>query len=117
MSGHGMSRYETNSLFADMEADSPLPGKDRAGPCSRVVRVAFEAGVDAEFDYLLPDSLWPVEIGRRVEVPFGRRNKSAIGFCVNIEQADPDAAPGDAPNKTKRLFKLKRSRASSTKTP
>ena len=52
------------------------------GPCGHIIRVAFESGVDNEFDYLVPDKLWPIGIGQRVGVPFGRSNKREVGFCV-----------------------------------
>jgi primosomal protein N' (replication factor Y) len=48
------------------------------------IKVAFEAGVDTEFTYLLPDELWPVEPGQRVEAPFGKKNRHQVGFCVEI---------------------------------
>lgn len=54
-------------------------------PCNHIIRVAFESGVDNEFDYLVADSLWPVEAGQRVLVPFGRSNKHEKGFCVGVE--------------------------------
>ena len=77
-----MSKYRTNSLFAKMEMDSRLRGNDNGVVCHHIIRVAFESAVDAEFDYLVPDELWPIEVGQRVEVPFGRKNKLQIGFCV-----------------------------------
>ncbi|MBN1506833.1 MAG: primosomal protein N' [Sedimentisphaerales bacterium] len=51
-----------------------------------VIRVAVESsGADAEFDYLVPEELWPIEVGRRVEVPFGKSNKLDVGFCVESD--------------------------------
>jgi primosomal protein N' (replication factor Y) len=44
--------------------------------------VAFETAADTEFDYLVPDRLWPVGVGQRVEAPFGRANKFEAGFCI-----------------------------------
>ena len=69
-----MGRYDTGSLFGQEQPEEEA--------CSHIIRVAFEAGVDAEFDYFVPDKLWPVQSGRRVEVPFGRRDKHKVGFCV-----------------------------------
>lgn len=66
---------------------------------SHVIRTAFESGVDNEFDYIVPDKLWPVQIGQRVEVPFGRSNKLQKAFCVDI--LSPEDAQRD------RKFKLK----------
>ncbi len=69
-----MSKYQSDNLFGEKLTDVC------AG--NHIIRVAFDAGVDAEFDYLVPDELWPVGIGQRVEVPFGRKNKKQTGFCV-----------------------------------
>ena len=77
-----MGRYKTDSLFETEEAEQ--------GECGHIIRVAFESGVDNEFDYLVPDELWPVRIGQRVEAPFGRKNKIEVGFCVetNIDRGE-----------------------------
>ncbi len=80
-----MSRYETDSLFAEM--NSRRGADDEEAVCGHIIRVAFESGVDREFDYAVPDELWPVEAGQRVEVPFGRGNKPAVGFCVEADVA------------------------------
>ena len=54
-------------------------------PCRHIIRVAFESAADAEFDYGVPDEIWPVQSGQRVEVPFGRKNKLEKGFCVEAD--------------------------------
>ena len=72
-----MSKYQTDSLFALEEADLTS--------CSHIVRVAFESAADTEFDYLLPDKLWPIKAGQRIEAPFGRKNKPEVGFCVEAD--------------------------------
>ncbi len=64
-------------MFASEEVEEPI--------CSHIVRVAFESAVDTEFDYLVPDEFWPIEVGQRVEVPFGRKNKLEKGFCVEAD--------------------------------
>jgi primosomal protein N' (replication factor Y) len=71
-----MTRHDTASLFETTEPELPA---------GHVIRVAFESGVDSEFDYLVPDELWPVQIGQRIEAPFGRSNKLEIGFCVETD--------------------------------
>ena len=79
-----MSRkHTTPSLFA---ADEPPEPK-----CGHAIRVALESAADTEFDYLVPDGLWPIEVGQRVEVPFGRGNKPEVGFCV-VSDVPADAA-------------------------
>ena len=79
-----MSKYEQNSLFGEDKTDK--------APAGHVIRVAFESGVDAEFDYLVPDKLWPIAVGQRIETPFGKSNKLETGFCVetNVISAQPD---------------------------
>jgi primosomal protein N' (replication factor Y) len=72
-----MSTYQPDSLFQKEEVQEPI--------CSHIVRVVFESATDTEFDYLVPDELWPIEVGQRVEVPFGRKNKLVVGFCVSSD--------------------------------
>jgi len=72
-----MSRYRTDSLFASEQVEGPV--------CSHIIRVAFESAADTEFDYFVPDELWPVEPGQRIEAPFGRKNKPEVGFCVEAD--------------------------------
>jgi primosomal protein N' (replication factor Y) len=79
-----MSKYQTNSLFTIEDAEEEIS-------CSHIIRVAFESAADAEFDYFVPDEIWPVEVGQRVEVPFGRKNKPEAGFCTQS-----DVRPGES---------------------
>jgi len=72
-----MRAYGTDSLFPPSEARKEL--------CSHIVRVAFDTAADSEFDYLVPDGLWPIAAGQRVEVPFGRTDKHQIGFCTQSD--------------------------------
>ncbi|MCD6393363.1 MAG: DEAD/DEAH box helicase, partial [Planctomycetes bacterium] len=65
-----------------------------------VVRIAFDTGADTEFDYIVPDRFWPVQVGQRLEVPFGRGNKLATGFCVAVIDEAPE-------EQKSRRFKLK----------
>jgi len=103
-----MSKYQTKNLFAEEVKEIP---------CHHIIRVAFESAADTEFDYLLPDELWPIETGQRVEVPFGKKNKLEVGFCVAVvEKAQrhtgtkclaPGFIPGVQPQRKERRFKLK----------
>jgi len=72
-----MSGRKTDSLFEEERTQEES--------CTHIIRVAFESAVDAEFDYLVPDRLWPVAQGQRVEVPFGRADKRQIAFCVKSD--------------------------------
>ena len=83
-----MSKYQTDSLF--------MPEEVEESACNHIIRVAFDSGVDSEFDYAVADELWPIEAGQRVEVPFGRKDKLQTGFCVKagVKFDDSFAAHG-----------------------
>jgi len=78
-----MKQYQPDSLFESQQAEAPAGG--------HIVRVAFASGVDREFDYFVPEGLWPVQPGQRIEAPFGRANKLQIGFCI-CSDVPPDEA-------------------------
>lgn len=59
-----------------------------------IVRVVFDSGVDGEFDYVAAERLWPVKVGSRVEVPFGRGNRRQVGFCVEAGLEEVQSAAG-----------------------
>ncbi|MHC4805406.1 MAG: replication restart helicase PriA [Planctomycetota bacterium] len=100
-----MSRYKTDSLFADV--DSRSHGNDKQGGCSHIIRVSFESAADAKFDYAVPDELWPIEAGRRVEVPFGRKDKLEVGCCVEADiPPDQSFTARGGGRKLKRIVKL-----------
>jgi len=100
-----MSRYRTDSLFETKQAEQPV--------CHHTIRVAFESGADTEFDYLVPDEVWPIAAGQRVEAPFGRANKLEKGFCVEIDfnrREHSVRSPKDRATlrKNEKAFKLKK---------
>jgi len=72
-----MPEYHTNSLF-ETEQTTPLHGQ-------HIIRVAFDSAAETGFDYVVPDHLWPIVPGQRVEAPFGRKNKLAVGFCIDAD--------------------------------
>jgi len=87
----------TPSLFDNEPAQAPEP-------CSHTIQVAFDSGVDTVFSYLVPDALWPIQPGQRVEVPFGRKNTLKTAFCIDNRVPEPDI---DADRPEKRPYKLK----------
>jgi len=78
-----MNKYQADSLFALEETEEVV--------CRHIIRVAFESAADTEFDYAVPDKIWPVDIGQRVEAPFGKKNKLHVGFCVEVVEKDQRA--------------------------
>jgi len=85
-----MDRFEQTTLFGQDKTDKT--------PSGHIIRVAFESGVDSEFDYLVPDKLLPIQTGQRIEAPFRRSNKLEIGFCVETDVSRTE---------TQKKFKLK----------
>ena len=74
-----MAEFPSNSLFDTSE--------DKKIQCTNIAVVAIDTGVDDVFDYLLPDKFLPVQLGQRLEVPFGRANKICKAFCIEIKDA------------------------------
>jgi len=68
---------KTPSLFGVEEPQPPVG--------THIIRVALASAADTEFDYLVPDAFWPVAVGQRVAVPFGRGNRPEEGFCVESD--------------------------------
>ena len=93
-----MAKYDTQSLFGDDPAEKICSGQ--------VVTIAFDSGADMVFSYILPEALGSVEPGQRLEVPFGRKNKPSVGFCVGIETDHKDQA-SEVVSKRGKKFALK----------
>jgi primosomal protein N' (replication factor Y) len=57
------------------------------------VDVVFDRPLDHPFTYAVGDALRDqVAIGKRLRVPFGRGDKSIIGYCVGVSQEAPARA-------------------------
>jgi len=78
-----MHKCRTESLFP--ETDPPTGPENHQPAGGHIVRLAFACAVDSEFDYLVPDNLWPVAVGQRVQAPLGKRDKPEIGFCTRTD--------------------------------
>ncbi len=78
-------------------------GESSEVECSHSISVAFDSGVDSEFNYLVSDELWPVKPGQRVEVPFGRSNKKVKAFCLEVSDNSENSF-----NKNGKKIKLKK---------
>src|SRR3972149_5363455 len=101
-----MDTHQITSLFATEQVEETA--------CHHIIRVAFETAADREFDYLVPDEIWPIQAGQRVEAPFGKKDKPQIGFCVetDIGHREPfDLAQGrhrETQREIGKIFKLKK---------
>src|SRR5262245_65269496 len=52
--------------------------------------IVFDRPLDAAYTYAVPDQLHEaVAVGKRVEAPFGRGDKTTIGYCVGLKTDAP----------------------------
>ncbi|HEY1377572.1 MAG TPA: primosomal protein N', partial [Gemmataceae bacterium] len=73
-------------LFGTIPADQP----PAAGLFADVV---FDRPLDSAYTYAVPDDLRDaVAVGKRVVAPFGRGDKSTVGYCVGL-RTDPPRRP------------------------
>src|SRR6478735_8739500 len=72
------------------EPETPVP----VGPFSGLfANVVFDRPLDTEYTYAIPADLVPrVGVGKRVEVPFGKGDKTTSGFCVRVTDQPPSAS-------------------------
>ena len=64
-----------------------------------IARVSLELALRKEFDYLIPPELeGQVEVGSRVQVPFGKRNLMGCVTGLAEESDRPQLKPIDAYN-------------------
>ena len=90
-----MSRPRQQSLFdlgpesaPDSSGEDPSLGWEAAAAADCLAaQVVFNRPLDTAFHYLVPDELRDhLAPGQRVRVPFGRGNRSTVGFCVGLER-------------------------------
>ncbi|MCD4823244.1 MAG: primosomal protein N' [Phycisphaerae bacterium] len=73
--------------------EEPQDSETIAAPVAvggRVVGVAVNAPLWADYDYVWPAGLGEPVIGQRVRVPFGRGNRKSLGFVVDTSRAHKD---------------------------
>jgi primosomal protein N' (replication factor Y) len=52
--------------------------------------IVFDRPLDHAYSYAVPPKLSStIAVGKRVQAPFGRGDKSAIGFCVGVRETPP----------------------------
>ncbi|GAB4140445.1 replication restart helicase PriA [Thermopirellula anaerolimosa] len=74
-------KEQQRTLFDDAVTEMPWddPGE------SAVASIVFGKGVRGTFHYLIPEDLLDaVGPGKRLEVPFGRGNRTQVGYCVEV---------------------------------
>src|SRR5438477_4897969 len=84
--GPAVNQTPQRDLFGEVES----PPTAAAGFFAEVV---FDRPVDQAYSYAVPDSLRDaIAVGKRVQAPFGRGDKPAIGYCVRLSDTGPERA-------------------------
>ncbi len=77
--------YRQGNLFGINDTPRVPTGRAVSAEGLRIVRLAFDSGVDTVFDYGVPPEVnEDIRPGMRVVAPFGRGNREKIGFCVEL---------------------------------
>src|SRR5262245_51000761 len=71
-------------LFGDVEPQTlPTTGL--------FAEVVFDRPLDHAYTYAVPDNLKStIAVAKRVEVPFGKGDKTTVGFCVGLTETAPN---------------------------
>jgi len=78
-----------HNLFNDAEPSSPAVGT-MSGLFADIV---FDRPLDHAYSYAVPEELRnALEVGKRVQAPFGRGDKGTIGYCVGLNETTPPRA-------------------------
>src|SRR5947208_5447817 len=78
-----MTRTTQPNLFDDPAA----PAAPTAGLFADVV---FDRPLDQAYSYAVPEPLRDsITVGKRVQVPFGRGDKTTVGYCVGVTETAP----------------------------
>ncbi len=74
-------------LFGPIGPDKNTNGRAVDSNDARIVRIARADGGDSLYDYAIPDEMADfVFPGQRIDVPFGRGNRSQVAFCIEFPE-------------------------------
>jgi primosomal protein N' (replication factor Y) len=80
----------TQTIQGELFATPADPVVQTAGLFADVV---FDRPLDHAYSYAVPDTLRDqVAVGKRVEAPFGKSDKTTVGYCVRLCETPPERA-------------------------
>src|SRR5438105_322723 len=78
------------SKQGDLFGVTAEPAAQESGLFAEIV---FDRPLDHAFSYSVPESLRDeIEVGKRVQAPFGRGDRATVGYCVGISEKGPERA-------------------------
>src|SRR5262245_42841823 len=67
-----------------------------AAPSGLFADVVFDRPLDHPFTYAVPESLRAaIGVGKRVRAPFGKGDRTTVGYCVRVSDTAPQRAVKD----------------------
>src|SRR5438105_570520 len=83
--GSAVDPTTQRDLFGEPAAPPP------AQATGLFAEVVFDRPLDHAYTYAVPDSLRDaVAVGKRVQAPFGKGDKTTIGYCVGLTETAPE---------------------------
>jgi primosomal protein N' (replication factor Y) len=77
----------TNTTQPDLFGEAGDPTVQTAGMFAEVV---FDRPLDHAYTYIVPERLREsMAVGKRVQAPFGRGDRTTVGFCVGLNETAP----------------------------
>src|SRR5439155_25728175 len=77
------TRHTPRDLFREITPGAPASS-------GLFAEVVFDRPLDHAYTYSVPVHLRPLlAVGKRVQVPFGRGDKAAVGYCVGLSETAP----------------------------
>jgi primosomal protein N' (replication factor Y) len=75
-----------HTLFPEVHPPTPAGLARADAPSGPFAGVALEQSIDRVLDYAIPPRLVPLlQVGQRVRVPLGKRNRPAHGYVVSVQ--------------------------------
>src|SRR5439155_26817592 len=77
------TRHTPRDLFREITPGAPASS-------GLFAEVVFDRPLDHAYTYSVPVHLRPIlAVGKRVQAPFGRGDKAAVGYCVGLSETAP----------------------------
>src|ERR1700694_2168801 len=81
----------TTPVAQSIQRDLFDAGEEVPSASGLFAEVVFDRPLDHAYTYAVPESLRDVlAVGKRVQAPFGKGDKTTVGYCVGLSEAAPE---------------------------